>query len=188
MNTRLVSFFEFKIPAISYIILMLVVFLLFLFDNHFLPLSSSSSQIGSLILFFGFGVRVIATKTSKYMGKIKVTGIYAICRQPLLLAQIISLIGLNIIVSNIYFMFISMILFVCNDLFAAIKYDKILSHHYKDIWTIYAKYTHFLMPISSHFKDIFSKSFEKDKYNNSNIVIFCLIYLILVEIAIFSNL
>ncbi len=189
MNYKLKSFFEFRLPFISYCILFCAIFALFLSEQHFQALSTNSSQIGSLILFFGFGIRVLATITPKYMGKIKITGIYAICRQPLLLAQFISLIGLNIIVSNVYFFFISTIVFIFNDFLSLKKYDKILAFKYKDIWKIYAKHTNFVIPISNRIRDIFSSSISRSEFlDNQNTLIFIMIYAILVEIATFSNL
>jgi len=189
MNNKLRLFFEFKIPLISYLILFLVIFVLFLFDCQFYSLSNKSSQIGSLILFIGFGLRILATVTTKYMGKIKITGIYAICRHPYLLAQIVSFIGLNIIVSNIYFLFLSTVVIICNDFLACKKYDRILAHHYKDIWHIYAKHTNFIIPFTKRAKDVFSASLSQYEFDNGrNTPIFLAIYAILVEIATFSAL
>jgi hypothetical protein len=123
------------------------------------------------------------------MGKIKITGIYAICRHPLLLAQIISLIGLNVIVSNIYFSIASIIIFICNDYLSSKKYDKILSYHYRDIWSIYAKHTNFLLPITDRVKDVFSGSLSQSELEEGqNAPIFFAIYAILVETATLSNL
>ena len=189
MSNKLRLFFEFRIPLISYLILFCVIFVLFLFDQQFQSLSIKSSQIGAIVLFAGFGIRVLATITMKYMGKIKITGIYAICRQPLLLAQIISFIGLNIIVMNSYFMLVSLIVFVCNDFFAYRKYDKILLHHYRDVWKIYSKHTNFLIPFTNRIKDVFNTKLSQSEFDNSrNTSIFLAIYAILVEIATFSNL
>ena len=189
MNKKIKLFFEFRTPIITYTLLFVAIFILFIFGHNFQPLSSSQAQIGSLILFAGFGIRVLASITSKYMGKIKITGIYAICRHPFLLAQIVSLIGLNVIVSNIYFLTISAIVFICNDYFSSKKYDKILSHHYRDIWRIYAKHTNFLLPITSRVKDVFSGTLSQSEFENGqNTPIFFMIYAILVEIATFSNL
>ena len=189
MNKKIKLFFEFKIPIISYVLLSIAIFIIFLLGHSFQSLSSKQAQIGSLILFAGFGIRVLATITAKYMGKIKITGIYAICRHPLLLAQIVSLIGLNIIVSNIYFFAASIIIFICNDYLSSKKYDKILSHHYRDVWKIYAKHTNFLLPITSRIKDVFAGSLSQSEFENGqNAPIFFIIYAILVEIATFSNL
>ena len=189
MKNKLRMFFEFRIPLISYLLLFVVILVLFFFDYNFHSLSEKNSQVGAMILFAGFALRVLATTTMKYMGKIKITGVYAICRQPFLLAQIISFIGLNVIVCNSYFILASLIILICNDFLAYRKYDKILAHHYRDVWKIYAKHTNFLIPFTNRVKDVFEcKLSQSELDNGQNAPIFFTIYAILVEIATFSNL
>lgn len=189
MNSKIRLFFEFRIPLISYLLIFCVILMLFAFRVPFLSLENQFSQIGLLVLYAGYTLRVVASITMKYMDKIKITGLYAICRHPLLLAQIIMLIGLNFIVQNRYFVLISTIIFLCNDLLAAIKYDRILAHHYRDIWRIYAKHTNFLIPFTKRIKDVFiAKLSQSELENGQNAPIFIMIYLILIEIATISNL
>lgn len=189
MNNKLRLFFEFKIPLISYIILFIALIVLFFFNVAFASLGNKSSQIGALVLFVGCALRTLATLTNKYMGRIKITGVYALCRQPLLLAQIIMLCGMNVIVMNEWFCLISIIVFLCNDCLAYRKYDKILSHHYRDVWKIYAKHTYFLVPITKRVKDVFNATLSQTELDSSqNAPIFLLVYFMLIEIATFSNL
>lgn len=188
MNNRLRLFFEFRLPFVSYLILFFSILFLYFFGFEYATLGEYSSQVGLIILFIGFGIRVLASITIKYLGKIKITGIYALCRQPLLLGQFVSFIGLNIIVSNVYFCAISCLVFVCNDVLSAKKYDKILEHHYKDIWRIYAKNTNFVIPFTKRVNDVFKPSVSSMEIDNSkNTYIFIIIYAILVEIATLGN-
>ena len=188
MNERLRKFFEFRIPLISYCLMFVIILLLYLFNESFFPLHLKRQQCGILLLFAGFAVRVLASFTTRYLGKLKITGIYAICRQPLLLAQLISLLGMNLIVSNYFFFIASLFIFVCNDCLAMIKYDKILSHHYRDIWKIYSGQTNFILPSSSRMKDVFQPSLSvAEADNSSNLPIFLALYVILIEIATLSG-
>ena len=188
MNERLRNFFEFRVPLISYGLVFVVIFVLYLFNESFFPLHLKVQQCGILLLFAGFAVRVLASFTTRYLGKLKITGIYALCRQPLLLAQFISLLGMNLIVSNYFFFIASLFIFVCNDCFAMVKYDKILAYHYRDIWKIYSAQTNFFLPSSARIKDIFRPSLSiAEADNSSNLPIFLVIYVILIEIATLSN-
>ncbi len=188
MNGRLRNFFEFRIPLISYGLLFGSLLVLYTFNESFFPLHLKTQQCGILILFFGFAIRILASATTRYLGKLKITGVYALCRQPLLLAQFISLIGLNLIVSNIYFFGISAIVFACNDCLAMKKYDKILAYHYRDIWKIYSEHTHFILPVGVRAKDVLQPSLSVNEMDSSkNTPIFLLIYAILIEIATLSN-
>lgn len=189
MNEKIRVFFEFRIPLIFYCLVFVAIIILYLCGFQYQPLSTAQAQIGTLFLFFGFLIRVLASYTKKYMGKIKITGIYAICRHPMLLGQFFSLVGLNVIISNIYFSIVSSIIFATNDCIASIRYDKLLSHHYRDIWKIYATNTRFVLPFSTRTGDILSPSLSITSVDRSgNITIFIAIYCILIEIAIFSNL
>ena len=183
------TFFEFRIPLITYFILSIAILVLFLFDFQYQPLYTHRSQIGILVLFLGFLIRILASLTIKYLGKIKITGIYALCRQPLLLAQFLSIIGLNIIISNGYFAILSIVVFFLNDYLSMKKYDRILAHSYKEIWKIYAENTNFVIPFSRRVNDFFKQSLSIIELDNSsNLPIFILIYAILIEIATLSNL
>ncbi len=187
MSNKLRFFFEFKLPFLSYCILSISILIIYLSGFEIQTLSTIKSQIGSIILMAGFVLRIIATTTTRYMGKIKIVGVYAICRQPLLLAQIISFIGLNIIIANPIFVLITIIIFITNDLFSARRYEKILLHHYKEIWKIYASNTKFLLPFTKRVKDVFRPSISSKEIDNShNTLIFIAIYIILVEISILS--
>ncbi len=188
MNSKLRIFFEFRVPIISYILIFITIFVLFLCGVNYTSLHTKSSQIGTLLLLGGFGIRVLASLTTKYFGKIKITGIYAVCRHPMLLGQAISVIGLNCIVCNQYFFIISTIIFICNDFIATTKYDKILAHHYRDAWKIYSSQTNFILPFTSHIQDTTRSSISVAELKNSrNLPIFIVIYLILIEIATLSN-
>lgn len=187
MSSKLRCFFEFRIPLISYFVLFVAIFILYLSGFEIPSLSTIRSQIGSIILMAGFVIRIIATITTRYMGKIKIVGVYAICRQPLLLAQIISFIGLNIIIANPIFILATTIVFIANDLFSARRYEKILLHHYKEIWKIYANKTKFLLPFTTRIKDVFRPSISSTELDNThNTLIFIAIYIILVEISTLS--
>ena len=90
---------------------------------------------------------------------------------------------------NSYFILASLIILICNDFLAYRKYDKILAHHYRDVWKIYAKHTNFLIPFTNRVKDVFEcKLSQSELDNGQNAPIFFTIYAILVEIATFSNL
>lgn len=187
MNSRLRTFFEYRVPLISYLFLFVSIFILYLVGFDITSLSTIKNQIGSLILMFGFTMRVMASLTTRYLGKIKITGLYAICRQPLLLSQMISYIGLNIIIANHFFLLITIIVFFANDVFCAKKYDKILRHTYRDIWKIYAKNTSFLLPTYIRWKDVFKKNISSIEIDNShNFLIFLFICVILIEISALS--
>lgn len=188
MSPKLRIFFEFRVPIISYLLIFITIFVLFLFNVEYKSLHIKTSQIGILLLLCGFGIRVLASLTTKYFGKIKITGIYAICRHPMLLGQMISVIGLNCIVCNQYFFIVSMIIFICNDFMATMKYDKILAHHYRDIWKIYSSQTRFILPFTNRIQDVMKLNISSAELNNSkNFLIFIIIYMILIEIATFSN-
>lgn len=187
MSNKLRCFFEFKIPFLSYCILFVSIFIIYLSGFEIQSLSTIRSQIGSIILMAGFVIRIIATTTTRYMGKIKIVGVYAICRQPLLLAQIISFVGLNVIVANPIFILATIIVFITNDLFSARRYEKILFHHYKEIWKIYASNTRFLLPLTKRVKDVFRASLSsKELDNTQNVLIFIAIYIIFIEISTLS--
>ena len=188
MNNKLRVFFEFRLPLISYSFIFVSILLLFIFNFRIQPLTSHISQVGILLLFFGFGIRIIATSTVKYLGKIKITGIYAICRHPMLLGQFISFVGLNLMICNIFFTIFSIILFFANDYMSSKKYEKLLSHHYRDIWKIYSRNTNFVIPWIWRIKDAFIPSLSENEVDNGyNFSIFLVIYSIMVEIATLSN-
>ena len=188
MNDKLRVFFEFRLPLLSYVFLFICIIVLYCFNVQIPPLGIYQSQIGILFLFAGFGLRILASSTVKYLGKIKITGVYAMCRHPMLLGQFLSFFGLNLMVKNIFFTIFSIILFICNDFISCKKYDKILSHHYRDIWKIYAKHTNFVFPFTRRIKDTLTPSLSTSETENShNFPIFLLIYIIMVEIATLSN-
>ena len=127
--------------------------------------------------------------TVKYLGKIKITGVYALCRHPMLLAQFISFIGVNLLVQNQYFTILAIAIFIINDCFSAKKYDKLLARHYRDIWEIYKQSTNFIIPITNRVKDVFRKSISVGESNKANnMIVFGTMYLFLVEIAVLSTL
>ena len=187
MDKRLRLFFEFRIPLISYFLFGIVIFILFLFNHRFQPLSTMLSQFGCFFIVSGFCIRLLASITTKYLGKIKITGIYALCRQPMLLAQIFVLIGFNLIVFNPFFLALSLIIFLSNDCVAMYKYDKILAHYYREVWQIYKSQTRFLLPITNRVNDVLHANTSVNEIaNSSNTLIFLIIYALLVEIAMFS--
>lgn len=189
MNGKLRVFFEFRLPLISYVILFFSILLLYIFNFRISPITTHIAQFGILILFAGFGIRILASITVKYLGKIKITGIYAICRHPMLLGQFISFVGLNLMVCNILFTFISIVVFVCNDVLSCIKYDKILAHYYRDVWKIYSKNTKFVLPFTNRIKDVLTPSISSYELDNShNTPIFFAMYAIMVELSTLSNL
>lgn len=190
MNDRLRYFFEFKVPLVSYFVLAIIIVGLYLYGFIPQPLTLTNAQIGGIIVFTGFILRTFATSTTAYLGKIKITGPYALCRHPLLLSQVITVFGLNIIMLNTFFMLLSTLVFFVNDYRFTKKYDKILAHTYKDIWKIYAKKTFFILPITKSVKNIFciKQLSLKETEKHTNIPIFIFIYLILVEIATISGL
>ena len=187
MNSKLRTFFEYRVPLISYLFLFIAIFILYLVGFEITSLSTIKNQVGSLILMLGFIMRIIASLTTRYLGKIKITGLYAICRQPLLLSQMISYIGLNIIIANHFFLLVTIVVFFANDVFSAKKYDKILCHTYRDVWKIYAKNTNFLFPVHIRWKDVFKKNISSTEIDNShNFLIFLCICIILIEISALS--
>lgn len=138
-------------------------------------------------MFGGFGLRILATSTKKYLGKIKITGIYAICRQPLLLSQIFVIVGLNMLVRNVFFLSFSVVLLVVNDFLCAKKYDKVLSRYYRDVWKIYAEHTNFIIPFTKRVKDVFTKTLSTAEVEKSdNVYLFIALYIILIEISVFA--
>lgn len=189
MNEKIRMFFEFRVPLIFYCSIFATIITLYLFGIQYQPLYTKQAQFGVLFLFFGFLIRILSSYTAKYMGKIKITGIYAFCRHPLLLGQFFSLVGLNLIVSNIYFTIASIVIFAINDCIASIRYDKLLSHHYRDIWKIYKSKTHFVLPFYTGLYNTLSPNLStKSVENSGNFIIFVAIYCILVEIATLGNL
>lgn len=188
MSKKLRMFFEFRIPLISYVLLGIIIAILFFTGHQFYPLSVITSQIGCILVVFGLLIRILASVTTKYLGKIKITGVYAICRQPMLLAQFFIIIGFNFIVLNPIFFVSSLIIFFANDVLAMTKYDSILEHYYREIWQIYKSQTRFVLPFTKRIKDVFSKSLSVNELDNSsNTFIFIAIYALLVEIAMFSS-
>ena len=189
MNKKFRVFFEFRVPLISYLLMFATIIFLYLFGRNFTPLHLKVQQCGILLMSLGFVLRILASATTKYMGKLKITGIYAVCRQPLLLSQLVSVLGLNLIVSDIFFLLISMIIFFCNDYLAMKKYDKILAHQYRDIWNIYSGNTNFVLPFNVRMQDVLRFSISANEMEGSrNLPIFLVIYLILIEIATLSGL
>ena len=189
MNEKIRMFFEFRVPLIFYCLVFISIIVLYLFGIQYQPLYTTQSQLGVLLLFFGFLIRIVSTYTTKYMGKIKITGIYALCRHPILLGQFLSFVGLNAIVSNVYFTAVSVIIFTVNDCISSIRYDKLLSHHYRDIWTIYKSKTHFVLPFYTGKHNALSSNLStRTVESNGNFTIFIAIYCVLVEIATLSNL
>ena len=190
MNEKIRAFFEFRVPLIFYCTMFATIMILYSFGNQYQPLYTTQAQFGVLFLFFGFLIRILSSYTTKYMGKIKITGIYAFCRHPILLGQFFSLIGLNLIVLNIYFTMASIIIFTMNDCIASVRYDKLLSHYYRDIWKIYKSKTHFVFPFYTRTYNALSPSnlSIKSAEDSGNFVIFTAIYCILIEIATLSNL
>ena len=191
MKKKLRLFFEFKVPVVSYFILAVVIFCL----HHFniitqKPLTTFNAQIGGIILFSGLLLRTITTSTIRNLNNNNITGIYALCRQPLLLSQFIIFTGLNVIILNVYFMVLSLLVFFANDCLLARRYDKILSHYHKKQWITYTKHTNFVIPTLSKITHVLIKqNINPHKTNdNKNIWIFLSIYCILTEIATISNL
>lgn len=187
MNKKLRLFFEFRIPLISYALFSIIIAIIFFTGHRFEPLSALHSQIGCILVIFGLFIRIIASVTIKYLGKIKITGVYAICRQPMLLAQFFVVIGFNIIILNPIFFASSVVIFFANDVLAMSKYDSILGHYYREIWQIYKSQTKFVLPFTNRVKDVFNSSLSVNELDNSsNTFIFLIIYALLVEIAMFS--
>ena len=188
MSEKIRRLFEFRIPLISLVLYSAIIFVLFLFREKFDNLNEIHSQVGAIILSAGFVLRVVASLTIKVKNKIKITGVYAICRQPMLLAQLLFVIGLVLVVANIYFFFFATVIFVCCDYFSAKKYDKMQEHYYKDIWKIYKSKTNFLLPSFRRWYDIQKIELSVVELDKSrNIAIFCALYFILVEVAILSS-
>ena len=188
MNNKIRLFFEFRIPLISYILIFIAVFISFLSGHTFQPLHTKLSQLGIIFIFLGFGIRVLSTITKRYMGKIKITGIYAVCRHPMLIGQFFAFVGFNIIVEDILFFVLSVFIFVINDVLSEKKYDKILAYHYKSIWKIYSSQTNFVLPFTTRINDVFKPSVSSAEIERgNNFAIFLAIYTILVEIATFSS-
>ena len=187
MSEKIRIFFEFRVPLITYFLIFIALVIMHFTDIEFHNFNSITSQIGGLVLFGGFGIRILATSTKKYLGKIKITGIYALCRQPLLLSQIFVIAGLNMLVRNLFFLAFSIILLIVNDFLCARKYDKVLSRYYRDVWKIYAKHTNFIVPFTKRVKDVFTKTISTAEVEKSNnIYLFAVIYIILVEISVFA--
>ena len=190
MNKRIRLFFEFKVALLSYLIVAIIILGLYFFNITPKPLTTFNSQIGGIIIAVGFLLRTITITTLTVFDKHINTGIYALCRQPLLLSQFIVFTGLNIVVWNIFFLILSIVTFLTNDCLFAIKYDKILSHYYKNIWKTYTKTTNFIIPTLSRIKDVFIPPRLNTKKNNSNqnTLVFLSIYIILIEVATLSGL
>ncbi len=189
MNDKLRLFFEFRVPLFSYFLWGVAAFVVFLFGYEFQPLHTKVAQFGCIFIFSGLALRMAASMTVKYLGKIKITGVYALCRHPMLLAQFISFIGVNLLVQNPYFTIMACVIFLVNDCFSAKKYDKLLARHYRDIWEIYAQSTNFVIPLTNRVKDVFRKSISVSESNKANnMIVFGAIYLFLVEIAVLNTL
>ena len=190
MHQKIKVFFEFKVPLFSYFILSAVIICLYFFNFTPQPLTTFNSQIGGMVVFVGFLLRTLITSTSTHFDKTKITGIYAVCRQPLLLSQLIIFIGFNIIMLNIFFVVLSLLTFLANDYLLAKKYDKILSHYHKNTWKNYTKQTNFVIPTLSNINNVLTpQTLNVKKHNkNHNTLIFLLIYVVLIEIATISNL
>ena len=191
MNRKVEVFFEFRLPLISYCVISIIILFLYRFHNLILqPLNTIYSQVGGMLIFIGFLLRVFTTSTSVDFDKTKITGIYALCRQPLLLSQFIVFVGFNIIVLNIFFTTTSLLTFLINDYLCAKKYDKILSHYHKNTWKTYTKHIHLFIPTLSNIQQILTpQTISVKKTNkNQNMPIFFLIYTVLIEIATLSGL
>ena len=188
MHQKIRVFFEFRVPLFSYLILSAVIVCLYFSNFTPQPLTTIKSQIGGIVVFMGFLLRLFITSTSIYFNGKKITGIYALCRQPLLLSQFIIFVGFNIIVLNMFFVVLSLLTFLTNDYVFAKKYDKILSYYNKHTWNNYAKQTNFIVPTLSNITNILTPLvFNVKKTNkNQNTPIFLSIYILLIEIATIS--
>lgn len=188
MHPRIRVFFEFRVPLLSYLILSAVIVCLFFSNFTPQPLTTINAQIGGMVVFIGFLLRIFITSTSIHFNEKKITGIYALCRQPLLLSQFIIFFGFNIIISNMFFVVLSLLTFLINDYLFAKKYDKILSYYNKHTWNTYAKQTNFIIPTLSNITNISTPLvFNVKKTNkNQNTPIFLSIYILLIEIATVS--
>ena len=111
----------FRVPLFSYCLWGISAFVVFLFGYEFQPLHTKVAQFGCIFIFSGLALRMAASMTVKYLGKIKITGVYALCRHPMLLAQFISFIGVNLLVQNPYFTIMACVIFLVNDCFSAKK-------------------------------------------------------------------
>ncbi len=188
MNLGIVRYFEFFIPFTS-IILSFVSLLILAFFNLLKPISINMlyGQIGLCILGIGILIRFKAFNTKAYYGTIKITGIYAIVRQPIFLSTWIIFLGLNIIVFNLYYLCFSVaILFILN-FNATKKYEKILKRKYKDIYQIYENSTYLFLPFPIRIRDVFkNKVYGTAKFldDYNTILIFGLLYAILVFLSV----
>ena len=188
MHQKIRVFFEFRVPLFSYLILSAVIVCLYVFHFTPQPLTTINAQIGGMVVFVGFLLRILTTSTPCH--KTTPTSVYALCRHPLLLSQFIIFIGFNVIMLIIFFDALSLLTFLTNDYLFAKKYDKILSRYNKNIWKNYTKHTNFVIPTLSNIINIQTIPTLSIKKNNKNqnTSIFLSIYAILVEIAIISSL
>lgn len=174
---KILGYFDFHIQLVSLVILIIGGLLLSFFDNNIVNLSSIKGQIGLMFVLFGFLLRVFATKTAKYMDAIKVTGIYAFCRQPMLLAAVFIFVGFNVIVYNIKFIPISIVIFALINVLSAFKQESFMSYYFRDVWPIYKKNTGMILPFPCRVYDLLSIKLTKNHDQLlKNIVFFITIY------------
>ena len=190
VNQKIRIFFEFKVPLLSYLILSITIVCLYFFNFTPQPLTAINAQIGGMVVFTGFLLRTLTTSTPMQVDKKKITGIYALCRQPLLLSQLIVFVGFNIIMLNMFFVVLSFLIWLINDYLSAKKYDKILSHNNKHTLNNYTKQINFIMPNLSNITNVLTPSGFNVKHinKNQNTPIFLLIYAVLIETAVLSGL
>jgi protein-S-isoprenylcysteine O-methyltransferase Ste14 len=182
VTEKIHNFFDFHIFIFTVFFHLLLLFFVTIKSKGTVDIASFQGQIGTIIIFIGLLLRIFAADTKRYLNTIKVTGIYTVCRQPMLVADAIMLIGFNIIANRILFTLLSSVFFIIFEVNYFWQYDKILQHSFKDVYKIYSKYVSFIIPTIPKIKDfrMYKINLQNITSNNYNRIIFTLLYLFLI--------
>ncbi len=182
VTQKIHNVFEFHVFVFTIFFHLLLLSVLSIKSGNLLDIASFKGQIGTIAIFIGFLLRVVAIDTKRYLETIKITGIYAICRQPILIADALVVLGFNIIAGSLIFTVVSILFFLIFEVNYFWQYDKILQYSFKDVYKIYARYIHFVIPAAPKLKDlrIYKINLHNIINNNQNKIIFILIYLFLI--------